>query len=114
MKTIIRLAPNRQVNQLNLNELRPGMENLELTVEILSIGEPREVETYSGIKHTLVEAEIRDDTTTMGLTVWNETISELEKVNPGDKAQLNNCFITSFKGVLSVNIGRESSIIKVS
>ena len=43
------------------------MENLELTVEILSIGEPREVETYSGLKHTLVEAEIRDDTTTIGL-----------------------------------------------
>jgi len=99
---------------MKLNTLRPGMENLELEVKILSIGEPREVETYSGLKHTLVEAEIKDDTTTMGLTVWNETISELEKVKPGDTATLHNCFITSFKGVLSVNIGRESSITKVS
>jgi ssDNA-binding replication factor A large subunit len=90
------------------------MEHLELEVEILSIGEQREVETYSGHKHTLVEAKIKDETTTMGLTVWNETIPELEKVKPGDKATLHNCFITSFKGVLSVNIGRESSITKVS
>ena len=98
---------------MRLNELRPGMENLELTVEIISIGEPREVETYSGLKHMLIEAEVKDDTTTMGLTVWNETMEELEKVKPGDKALLNNCFITSFKGVLSVNIGRESKITKL-
>ena len=44
---------------MKLNELRPGMENLELEVDIISIGEPREVETYSGLKHTLVEGEVR-------------------------------------------------------
>ncbi len=97
---------------MKLNELRPGMENLELMVEITNIGEKREVETYSGLKHVLVEGEIKDETTTMGLTVWNDTIEELEKVKPGDKVKLINCFITSFKGVLSVNIGRESKIEK--
>jgi replication factor A1 len=97
---------------MKLNELRPGMENLELIVEIINIKEKREVETYSGFKHVLVEGEIKDDTTTMGLTVWNDTIEELEKVNPGDLVKLVNCFITSFKGVLSVNIGRESKIEK--
>ena len=88
------------------------MENIDLSVEILSIGEPREVETYTGLKHTLVEGEVKDDTGTMGLTVWNESISELEKVESGDKAKLVNCFITSFKGVLSINVGRESQIEK--
>lgn len=98
---------------MKLNELRPGMENLELTVDLISVGEPREVETYSGLKHTLVEGEIKDDTMSMGLTVWNDTIEELKKVKPGDKVKLVNCFITSFKGVLSVNIGRESTIEKL-
>ena len=97
---------------MKLNKLRPGMENIDLSVEILSIGEPREVETYTGLKHTLVEGEVKDDTGTMGLTVWNESISELEKVKSGDKAKLVNCFITSFKGVLSINVGRESQIEK--
>lgn len=97
---------------MKLNELRPGMENLELVVEIVSIGEPREVETYSGLKHMLVEGEIKDETGNMGLTTWNETIEELDKVKPGDEARLINCFITSFKGVLSVNVGRESKIEK--
>jgi ssDNA-binding replication factor A large subunit len=95
---------------MKLNELRPGMENLELIVEFLNIGEPREIETYSGLKHTIVECKIQDKTTTMGLTVWNDTIEELKKVEPGDKVKLSNCFISSFKGVLSVNIGRVSKI----
>ena len=106
------MHPFREVNQMKLNELRPGMENLELSVELVSIGEPREVETYTGLKHTLVEGEVKDETGSMGLTVWNDTISELEKVKPGDSVRLIDCFITSFKGVLSVNIGRESKIEK--
>jgi replication factor A1 len=97
---------------MKLNELRPGMENIELIVEIISIGEPREVETYSGLKHMLVEGEVKDDTATMGLTIWNETIEELVAVKSGDEAKLVNCFITSYKGVLSINIGRESKIEK--
>jgi replication factor A1 len=95
---------------MKLNELRPGMENLELKIKILKIGEPKEVETYTGIKHTIVECKVKDDTKTMGLTVWNETIQELAKIKPGDHLTLINCFITSFKGVLSINIGRESKI----
>ena len=97
---------------MKLNELRPGMENIELIVKIISIGEPREVETYSGLKHMLVEGKVKDDTATMGLTIWNETIEELKTVKPGDEAKLVNCFITSYKGVLSINIGRESKIEK--
>jgi replication factor A1 len=107
---MIRNISFSDVIQMKLNELRPGMENLELEVEILSIGEPREVETYSGLKHMLVECKVKDDTQTMGLTVWNETIQELEMIKSGDKVKLLNCFITSFKGILSVNIGRESKI----
>jgi ssDNA-binding replication factor A large subunit len=96
---------------MKLNELRPGMENVDLEVDILNIGEPREIETYSGLKHTIVECEVKDETEIMRLTVWNETIEELKKVKSGDHVLLTNCFITSYKGVLSVNIGRESEII---
>ncbi len=97
---------------MKLDELRPGMENIELHVELLGLEEPREVETYSGHKHTLVEGRVRDDTGEMNLTVWNEKIDELVGLNPGDDLVLGDCFISSFKGVLSVNVGRESSIKK--
>jgi ssDNA-binding replication factor A large subunit len=86
------------------------MENVELVVELISLEEPREVTTYSGLEHTLVEGLVKDGSGTMGLTVWNEKIEELEKVEAGDTLRLVGCFITSFKGELSVNVGRDSDI----
>jgi replication factor A1 len=86
------------------------MENVLLIVELISIGEPRQVTTYSGLEHTLVEGLVKDDSGSMGLTVWNEKIEELEGVEAGDTLKLVNCFVTSFKGELSVNVGRDSGI----
>lgn len=95
---------------MNLGELRPGMEELDLEVTIVSLEELREIETHRGIKHVLVEGFIEDDAGIQQLTVWNDSITLLEPFKPGDKVKLLNCFISSFKGVLSVNVGRESRI----
>ncbi len=86
------------------------MENVELAVELISLEEPRKVTTYSGLEHTLVEGIVKDGSGTMGLTVWNEKIDELEGVEAGDTLRLVDCFVTSFKGELSVNVGRDSSL----
>ena len=93
-----------------LSELRPGMENVELIVDLMSLEEPRKVTTYSGLEHTLVEGLVKDGSGSMGLTVWNEKIEELEGIEAGDTLMLVDCFITSFKGELSVNVGRDSAI----
>jgi pentatricopeptide repeat protein len=93
-----------------LSELRPGMENVELIVDLMSLEEPRKVTTYSGLEHTLVEGLVKDGSGSMGLTVWNEMIEELEGIEAGDTLRLVDCFITSFKGELSVNVGRGSAI----
>jgi ssDNA-binding replication factor A large subunit len=86
------------------------MEDVELVVELISLEEPREVKTYSGLEHTLVEGIVSDGSGEMGLTVWNEKIEELKGIEAGDTLRLAGCFITSFKGELSVNIGRDSGI----
>lgn len=95
---------------MKLNELRPGMENVNLRVAILELKKPRKVTTNYGITHVLVEGEVEDDTGRMGLTVWNEQIGQLKNVEEGNIVDLENCFVTSFKGVLSVNVGRDSEI----
>jgi ssDNA-binding replication factor A large subunit len=93
------------------SELRPGMEGLTLVVNLLSLEEPKEVESYSGVKHTIVEGKVTDGTDKLDFTVWNESIEKLSGLKPGDKVKLVNAFITSFKGELAVNVGRESEII---
>jgi ssDNA-binding replication factor A large subunit len=86
------------------------MENVELIVELISVEEPRKVTTYSGLEHTLVEGVVKDGSGIMGLTVWNEKIAELEGIEAGDTLRLVDCFITSYKGELSVNVGRDSGV----
>jgi replication factor A1 len=98
---------------MKLNELRPGMEGVNLRVRVLRLDEPRKVTTNSGITHVLVEGEVEDETGRMDLTVWNERIKQLEGVEAGSMVDLRNCFITSFRRALSVNVGRDSEMVKV-
>ena len=96
---------------MNIGELRPGMENVDLKVRVLRLDEPRKVTTYTGLEHVLVEGEVEDETGRTVLTVWNEMIGQLEGVETGGMMELRNCFITSFKGVIHINVGRGSEII---
>jgi ssDNA-binding replication factor A large subunit len=88
------------------------MEHIDLVVELIELREPREVETNYGVTHTLVEGTVDDGSDQMGFTVWNEKIELLEGIEVGDRLALEDCFITSFKGDLSVNVGRDSDIKK--
>jgi ssDNA-binding replication factor A large subunit len=98
---------------MKIADLRPGMEKVNLKVTLKRLKEPRKVTTYSGIEHVLVEGEVEDDTGGAVITVWNELIKQLEELEIGCKIQLRNSFITSFKGVIQVNIGRDSEVIQM-
>lgn len=97
---------------MKIGELRPGMEEVDLMVRIIRLDEPREVTTFTGVKHVLVEGEVEDETGRAVLTVWNEMIPHLEGAAVGGVVELRGCFITSFQGVIHVNVGRGSEIIK--
>ena len=95
---------------MKLKDLRPGYENVNLEVKILRLDNPKEITTSYDVTHIIVEGEVEDDSRKMNLTVWNENIKKFEKVDLGDIVELRNCFITSFKGVLSINVGRSSEV----
>jgi len=96
---------------VKIGDLRPGMENVDLRVRVLRLKEPREITTYTGLEHVLVEGEVEDQTGRAVLTVWNDMIGQLEGVEVGAVAELRSCFITSFQGVIHINVGRGSEII---
>jgi ssDNA-binding replication factor A large subunit len=100
-------------NALRLSELRPGMEHLEFRVKVTKMVGVRKVKTYSGVEHSILEGEISDGTSSIGFAVWNEKIDLFKGINIGDMLELTDCFVTSFKGVLQVNVGRDSNIKKV-
>ncbi|MFQ6053038.1 MAG: hypothetical protein ACE5OO_02245 [Candidatus Bathyarchaeia archaeon] len=98
---------------MELKDLRPGMEKVDLRVRIVGLKEPRKVTTYTGFEHVIVDGEVEDGTGRMPLTVWNDLIDQLEGVEDGSWVELRGCFVTSFQGVLSVNVGRDSEIIRI-
>ena len=87
------------------------MDHVDIQVRLVDLEEPREVETNYGVTHVLAEGQVEDDSGGMRLTVWNEKIEQIDGVNVGDTMELKDCFITSFKGVLSINVGRDSEIV---
>lgn len=97
---------------MKIRDLRPGMEKVDLKVRVIQLKEPRHVTSYTGVEHVLVEGEVEDNSGRAVLTVWNDLIRQLEGVEIGGTVELRNCFITSFQGVLQVNVGRDSSILK--
>ena len=98
---------------MRLADLRPGMEHMDFKVRVIKLNEVRKIKTYSGLEHTLVEGEVADDSGNVSVTVWNEKIAELEGIEIGDLVEMKNCFITSFRGIIQINVGRDSSVIKM-
>jgi ssDNA-binding replication factor A large subunit len=101
-------------NTPKLGELRPGMEHLNFKVKVSKKNEARKVKTFTGVKHMILEGEISDGDNSISFAVWNEKIELFKDIAPGDTVDLTDCFITSYKGVLQVNVGRDSNAVKVS
>jgi replication factor A1 len=97
---------------MKVSELRPGMEHVDISVRVKSLNEPREVLTNYGVTHNLVDGVVEDESGSVGVTFWNEKIELLEGVEEGNLVELRDCFITSFKGDLSINVGRDSELEK--
>jgi ssDNA-binding replication factor A large subunit len=100
-------------NTPRLGELRPGMEHLNFKVKIAKIMGVRKVKTYSGVEHSILEGELNDGVSSISFAVWNEKIELFNGASVGDNVELTDCFITSYKGVLQVNVGRDSGAQKI-
>ena len=95
-------------------ELHPGMEHLDFKVKISKKTEVRKVKTFTGIEHMILEGEISDGEASISFAVWNEKIDLFRNIVAGDIVELTDCFVTSYKGILQVNIGRDSNVLKVN
>jgi replication factor A1 len=95
---------------LNINELKPGMDNVNIKVKVLNTSEPKKIITGTGIKHDILEADVENDTGSIMLVLWNEKILPIKA---GDTLQLENGFVSSFKGKWRINIGKYGNITKI-
>jgi len=76
-------------------------------VKVASKTEPREV---SGGAHRISEALVGDETGSIYLTLWDDTI---DKVEEGQILNIKNAYVNLFRGSMRLNLGRFGSFERV-
>lgn len=88
---------------MKIVELKPGMKRVEITAKVVEKSDPREVTTRFGDTSRVATAIVQDDSGTIKLSLWNETI---DQVNVNDTVKIENGYVTTFKGETQLNVGR--------
>lgn len=82
-----------------------------MTVKVLKTSEGIQTVTSGGVEHQILELEVGDQSGSIRLVLWDERIiSDLKK---GDSVKIENGFVTSFKGIWRVNVGRYGTVARV-
>jgi replication factor A1 len=92
---------------VNINELKVGMNNINLKATVADLAEPREVMTKFGTVTQLVEATLEDGTGSIKLTLWGKQSEGIEK---GKEVEVTNGFTKQFREELQLGIGRGGSV----
>lgn len=86
------------------------MRSVNIAVKVLSISESKQVVTSAGVDHEILELEVGDKSGSIRLVLWDERIST--DLKEGDMVKVENGFVTSFKGVWRINVGRYGSVTR--
>jgi len=89
-----------------LKDVKPGMENLTLTVRVVNIERPRVVSTRFGDAKTAI-ALVEDETGVLNLKLWRDQV-DLVKTN--DVIKIEDGFAVVFGGETEINIGSKGRI----
>ncbi len=90
-------------------ELKPGMENVNVTVRVLEAGPPKVIQTRKGPR-TISEAIVGDETGRAKMTLWG---SQAGAVEEGKPVRIEGAWTTSYRGQVILNVGARSSITEV-
>jgi len=86
------------------------MSRANIRVKVVSTAEVQRVTTGRGIEHEIQELKVEDETGSITLVLWDDKIVPLKA---GDLLQIENGFVTSFKGDWRINVGKYGEITKV-
>jgi replication factor A1 len=100
-----------EIEFVKVDSLKSRLRNVNVTVKVVNIGEPRSVTSRrDGSVHRVAEALVGDETGCVLLTLWNDQISAL---NNGNVIEVKNGYTSLFRGFLRLNIGRGGVAEKV-
>lgn len=102
--------PNWEMIWMKISELKAGTGNANITGEIISMEEPRDVMGKFGKRLRVVSATLKDDSGEVVLSLWND---DVEKFAVGDNLQITDGWVSDYKGSLRLSAGRSGKIVKL-
>jgi len=98
--------------QTKVANLIPNLQNLNLTVKIMSIGSSRGIPSKRDMRrqHWIAEAIVGDETASVILTLWDD---QIRMFKAGEVVEINGGYTTLVKGSLRLNVGRGNRAVKV-
>lgn len=94
------------MTEMNVEELTPEADDVEITGTIAELPTPRAVSTRYGQKR-ITTVIFEDDTGKIDLTLWEEEIDAIEE---GAKVKIEGAYVREWADDIQLNIGREGSI----
>jgi len=95
-------------DSLKISDLAVGMRSVNVKGKIVEISEPREVfSRFTNRLNRVATAVIEDESGRINLSLWNE---QIEKVKVNDTVQISNGYVTEFRGIKHLNIGRYGTL----
>ena len=93
---------------LGIGELQDGMKNVTVEGEILEKSEPRPVRSRKGTPLTVSNARMGDKTGRIILVLWNE---QTGWVDVRERVRVENGYVSSYRGINQLNVGRIGRLI---
>jgi replication factor A1 len=90
---------------VKIDSLGPYSRKVDTVVKVVSVGEARDVSGRGG-DHRVSEVLVGDETGCIYLTLWDDTINQIEEENT---LSITNGYVNLFKGNMRLNIGRYGS-----
>ncbi|MEM0373447.1 MAG: OB-fold nucleic acid binding domain-containing protein [Sulfolobaceae archaeon] len=93
-----------------IQDLKPGMEQINVLVRVLQVNEPRVVQTRNGTRR-LSEAIVGDESGRTKLTLWGKHAGTLKD---GQVVMIKGAWTSVYKGQVQLNAGSKTVIEEAS
>jgi replication factor A1 len=102
------MSYSREPVKSKVENLNPRSRRVNVTIKVVSKNPEREVVSRrDGETHRVTEALAGDETGAILLTLWDD---DIDRVNDGDVFDVDNGYVTLFRGSMRLNIGRYGNL----
>ena len=101
------MSDYEEETQMKIGDLKSYSRKVYTVAKVISIGEPREVTSRKdNTTHNVCEALVADDTGSVYLTLWDDSIDAVEEEMV---LKLDNAYVNVFRGSMRLNLGKYGS-----